>query len=84
MQNLQQEFQGSLVDQQNKWQEQFEEQNKRIDQINLQIEILSNQFQTFIANQIAGMDFGSNSRRILNTQTMGNQDGMLPKGRGHT
>jgi hypothetical protein len=41
-----------LADQQTKWQEQFGEQNKRTDQISAQIEALSIQFQTFLANQM--------------------------------
>lgn len=69
MQNLQQE---SLVDQQNKRQEQFGEQNERANHISLQIETLSNQFHTFLANQMAGKDLGSNSMGILNTPTMNN------------
>jgi hypothetical protein len=52
VQILQQEFQESLADQQTKWQEQFGEQNKRTDQISAQIEALSIQFQTFLANQM--------------------------------
>jgi DNA repair exonuclease SbcCD ATPase subunit len=69
MQNLQQE---SLVDQQNKRQEQFGEQNERANHISLQIETLSNQFHTFLAHQMAGKDLGSNSMGILNTPTMNN------------
>jgi hypothetical protein len=83
MQNFQQEFQESLVDQQNKWQEHFGEQNIRADKISLQIEMLSKQFQTFLANQIVGKDLGSHLKGILNTPTMNNQEGMLPRGRSH-
>jgi len=59
------------------------EQNTRADQISLQIETLSKQFQTFLANQIAGKDLGSHSKGILHTPTMDNQEGMLPRGRSH-
>jgi DNA repair exonuclease SbcCD ATPase subunit len=83
MQNLQQEFQESLVDQQNKWQEQLGEQNRRNDQICSQIETPSNQFQTFLANQVTRKDLGSNSKGILHTPTKGSPFGMLLGGKGH-
>jgi hypothetical protein len=70
MQSLHQEFHESMADQQSKWQEQWVEQNKRTDQISLQIETLSNQFQSFLATQMARREVGANSRGILNTPTM--------------
>jgi hypothetical protein len=75
MQILRQEFQESLADQQTKWQEQFGEQNKRTNQISLQIETLSNQFQLFLATQMAGREVGANSKGILNTPTMEEKNG---------
>jgi tetrahydromethanopterin S-methyltransferase subunit G len=75
VQFLQQEFQESLADQQTKWQEQFGEQNKRIDQISAQIEALSIQFQTFLANQMTGKDLGSTSKGILQTPARGSLEG---------
>ena len=82
VQILQQEFQESLADQQTKWQEQFGEQNKRTDQISAQIEALSIQFQTFLANQITGKDLGSTSKGILQTPAKGSLEGMLLRGKG--
>jgi hypothetical protein len=82
MQILQQELQESLVDQQNKWQEQLSEQSRKTDQISAQIETLSNQFQTFLAHQMTGKDVGSTSRGILQTPARGSPEGMLSRGKG--
>jgi len=82
VQILQQEFQESLADQQTKWQEQFGEQNKRIDQISAQIEALSIQFQTFLANQMTWKDLGSTSKGILQTPTRDSLEGMLSREKG--
>jgi len=75
MQSLHQEFHESMADQQSKWQEQWVEQNKRTDQISLQIETLSNQFQSFLATRMARREVGANSRGILNTPTMEKKNG---------
>ena len=40
----------------------------------MEIEELSNRFQLFLANQMAKKELGANSRGILNTSIMGNQE----------
>jgi len=62
-----------MVNQRNKWQEQWVEQNKRNDQINLQIKALANQFQFYIATQRLEREVGHNSKGILNTPPMGKE-----------
>jgi hypothetical protein len=60
---------------QHEFQEQLGEQSKKTDQISLQIETLSNQFQSFLATQMAGREVGANSKGILNTPTMEEKNG---------
>jgi hypothetical protein len=49
----------------------------------LEIEALSNQFQLFLANQMAKKELGANSRGILITSIMGNQERELQGVRNH-
>jgi len=71
-----------LVDQQNKWQEQLGEQNRKTDQISVQIETLSNQFQAFLSHHMTGKEVGSTSKGILQTPARGSPEGLLSRGKG--
>jgi len=46
---------------------QWLEKDRNIDQMNLQIEVLTTQFQTLLASQIVGIEVGANSKGILAT-----------------
>ena len=71
MQIIQQEFQ-----------EQREEQSKKNEQISVQLETLSSQFQAFLAHHVMGNEMGSTSKGILQTPARGNLEGIPSKGKG--
>ncbi|KAG6739387.1 hypothetical protein POTOM_056982 [Populus tomentosa] len=55
--------------------EQRKEQRKKNEQISVQIETLSSQFQSFLTTQMAGREVGANSKGILNTPTRKEKNG---------
>jgi hypothetical protein len=71
IQSIQQEFQ-----------EQLGEQSRKTDQISVQIEALSNQFQAFLAHHGTGKEMESTSKGILQTPARSNPEGIFSRGKG--
>ncbi|XP_073268339.1 uncharacterized protein [Populus alba] len=72
LQNHHLEWQESMAESKERWLE----QGTRIDQLVLQMEIMSSQFQQFIASQPARKDIGTSSRGILATPGTDKETGM--------
>jgi hypothetical protein len=73
LQNHHLERQEFMVESKERWLE----QGTKIDQLVLQMETISLQFQQFIASQPARKDIGTSSRGILTTPSTDKETGML-------